>query len=539
MNSKFIKYLLMDKRFVLMIFLLMLFSSVFAQLVPYFQGLLVDNALITMNQSAIYIFCISIFFVLILDSVCRLFFSSYMLNYGYKAANKMQNNVFKHIIYRPYDFFEAHNTGDILYRTNTYVYDIGNYISKNISDLLMSIARIIMIFIFLFVVEPFFAIILCLLYIFIFIVTYLFSKIIFKMAKSSINTELHRNAVIMQNLEGLETFLAYNTNYKNLENYNKISSNYGKIRKKYYGIYNLFFQLTDFMVCFGIVLVYIIASIKVISLLQIGIVVSVLTYASAMVSPMGLLSRGMANYFETSAIMDMVLEYSGDKKEQTEKVDLQTEKVDIKCKNVCYRNKGNNTDIQNLNLKIKSGEKILLFAQYGSGKTSFTNLLCGLYNVDSGEILYNGIKIQDLSVSSLANLISVTADYVGVFNASVFENVKFAKQDASDEEVLNAIEVSGLKKVADKMKRGIKTRINPAYISEGDKQLISYARIILKNPPVIIVDEVIRDMSKLHKRNFFKSLKEFTKDKTLIYISETENVDFKFDRTIDFNSIKK
>jgi ATP-binding cassette subfamily B multidrug efflux pump len=528
----------MDKKFVLMIFLLMVFSSVFAQLVPYFQGLLVDNALVTMNQQALYVICISIFFVLILDSVCRLFFNSYMLNYGYKTANKMQNNIFKHIIFRPYDFFEAHNTGDILYRTNTYVYDIGNYISKDVSDLLMSIARIIMIFIFLFVIEPFFAVVLCLLYVVIFIITYFFSKIIFKMAKSSRNTELHRNSVIMQNLEGLETFLAYNTNYKNLENYNKISSSYGRIRRKYYRIYNLFFQLIDFMVCFGIVLVYIIASIKVISILQIGIIVSVLTYASAMISPMSLLSREMANYFETSAVMDVVLEYSDDDKTQKDKIDLLAEKVNIVCKNVCYKNKRNNTDIQKLNLKIKAGEKVLIFAEYGSGKTSFTNLLCGLYNVDSGEILFNGVNIEDLSVSSLANLISVTADNVGIFNASIFENVKFAKQGASDEEVIKAIEISSLKKVSDKAQRGINTKINPAYISEGDKQLISYARIILKNTPVIIVDEVTRDMSKSYKANFFKSLKEFAKDKTLIYISETQDVDFKFDKVIDFNSIK-
>lgn len=555
MNKTFLKHLFSDKNFIIILFLLIIFSSVFAQLVPYFQGLIVDDVLVSLDMNLLITLCISIFFVLILDSVCRLLTNAYMINYGYKTAGKIQNEIFKNIIYKPYDFFEEKNTGDILYRTNTFVYDIGSYISKDISQLAMSVARMIMIFVFIFALEPYFALFLIVLYALIMLVIYLFSKILINKSKKSKDNELHRNSVILQNIEGLETYLAYNTNCTNLQNYNKVNSSYGEIRKKYYKTYSLFYPLIDFLVCIGTVLVYIVASTYTIHILQIGVIVSVLTYSSAMISPMSIISKGLASFFDVSVVLDEVLEFAGEstqnlkpkgKKQKTknqltqsEKINLIDEKIDIVCKNLSYKNDKNNTNIQQLNLKIKFGEKILLHGKYGSGKTSFSGLLCGLYKADNGQILFNEIEINNLTTESLANLISVTSDIVGVFKASVYENVKFAKPDASEKEIFNAIKFSGLKKVTDQLERGIKTVLDPAFVSEGDKQLISFARVILKNTPIVIVDEVVRDMGTSVGKKFLKNLKKFTQDKTLIYISENSDVDFEFDKTIDFNKFKK
>ena len=540
MNKTFLKYLFSDKNFIFILILLIVFSSVFAQLVPYFQGLLVDDVLITLDKSLLITLCISIFAVLILDSVCKLLANSYMINYGYKTAGKIQNEIFKNILNKPYDFFESKDNGDILYRINTYVYDIGDYISKDISELAMAISRMTIIFTFLFALEPYFALILSLLYALIFFVIYLFLKVLIKKSKKTMDNELHRNSVILQNIEGLETYLAYNTSSKTLQSYNNINTNYGKIWASYHKTANLFFPLIDFLVCIGTVLIYIVASTYIIHILQIGVIVSILAYSSSTIAPMAVISKGLANFVDTSVILDEVLEFA-DKSEQTEKakINVHFDEVDIVCEKVSYKNAKNNTNIQQLNLKIKHGEKILLHGKYGSGKTSFSGLLSGLYKVDSGNILFNGININDLNENCLANLISVTSDAVGVFKASVYDNVKFAKPNASEKEILKAIEYSGLKKVTDKMEKGYKTVLNQTYVSEGDKQLISFARIILKNTPIIIVDEVTRDMEIAVKNKFLKTLKKFAKNKTLIYMSENSKVDFEFDKKIEFNKHKK
>lgn len=570
-----------------MLALLVVFANMFAQLVPYFQGLIVENTLITQNMKELILLCMVIFSVLLLDAVCRLFFNSFMLNFGYKAAKNIQAQTFKQILDKPYDFFEEKSRGDILYRTNTYIYDVGNFISKDVADLAISIARILMIFVFLFVLESYFAIIMLFLYAFILIIMSIYSNVIIKKAKLTRDRELHRNAVILQNIEGLETFLAYNTDGKYLDNYIKVSSNYSKVRKKYYIILHLFLPLIDFLVCLGTVLVYIIASMHTIHLMQIGIIVAVLSYAASMISPMESMTKGIASFADTSAIVDEVLEYTEkdltgqeirnkkngkqkrlknlksrtiqhrrkkiEKEIHVESMASKTEDyaplccdinaqnnqdVELICRNLCYKNEKNNTDIQNLNLKIKAHEKILLIGESGSGKTVFAGLLCGLYKPDSGEILFNNVEIKGLSNKGLSDMISMTSDIVSIFKASILDNLKFAKPNAIEKEILNAVKCSGLKRIVDLLYHGIDTVIDPNYISEGDKQLISFARVILKNTPIVIVDEVSRDMGKNIEKKFLKNLKKFVKDKTLIYISEENDVNFEFDRVIEFNKIK-
>lgn len=540
MNKTFFKLLFSDKVFILILLLLIVFSSVFAQLMPYFQGLIVDDVLVSLDKSLLVMLCISIFAVLILDSLCRLLTNWYMINYGYKTAGKIQNEIFKKIVNKPYDFFEGKNHGDILFRINTYVYDIGNFISKDISDLALAISQMTIIFVFLFALEPYFALFLTLLYALIFFVIYLFVKVLIKKSKKTLNKELHRNSVIFQNIEGVETYLAYNTNSTTMQSYNNANAEFGKAWSSFYKTTNKFFPIIDFLVCIGTVIIYIVASTYIIHILQIGIIISILAYSSATISPMSVISKGLANFFDTSVVLNEVLEFANEpKKNQTNKKDLVSNKIDIICDNVSYKNKKNNSDIKQLNLKIKHGEKILLFGKYGSGKTSFSGLLAGLYKADSGKITFNGVDINEISKASLANLISVTSDYVGIFKASVYDNIKFAKPDASEKEILNAIKMSGLNNIIEKLENGYKTVIKPSYVSEGDKQLISFARIILKNTPVVVVDEVTRDMEIAVKNKFLTTLQKFTKNKTLIYISNTNKVNFEFDKKIEFNKLIK
>ena len=580
MKRKFISVLFKDKNFVLMLVMLAIFSNIFAQLVPYLQGLIVENTLISQDMQELILLCLVILAVLILDSICRLFFNSFMLKYGYRTAKNIQLQIFQQILGRPYDFFEEKSRGDILYRTNTYIYDVGNFISRDMANLAISVARIFMIFVFLFVLESYFALIMLSLYAVILVIMIIYSKVIIKRAKITKDKEIHRNAMILQNIEGLETFLAFNTSGKYLDYYNKINSKYGKIRNEYYNTFHFFIPLIDFLVCLGTVLIYIIASTYTVHILQIGIVVAALSYVASMISPMESMAKGIADFVDTSVIVDEVFEYANEdfpnkkiekkekkkrqgkkaKQSENKKDDNQeksepcekeylplccdinatdeNQKIDIICEDLCYKNEKSNTNLQNLNLKIKAHEKILIVGESGSGKTAFAGLLCGLYKPDSGRILFNNVEINGMSQKKLSDLVSMTSDFVSIFKASVYENIKFAKPNASEKEIDKAIKFSGLKRILDMLNSGKNTVINPYYISEGDKQLISFARIVLKDTPIVIVDEVSRDMGTSIRKKFMKNLRKFVKGKTLIYISEYDDVDFEFDKVIQFNKIK-
>ena len=213
--------------------------------------------------------------------------------------------------------------------------------------------------------------------------------------------------------------------------------------------------------------------------------------------------------------------------------------IQINCKNVFYKSLKNNIEINNLNLEINAKDKILIYGVYGIGKSSFVDLLCGLIKPDKGKIFFNTYNINSIKREDLSKMISVTSDNVGVFNASVFDNVKFAKVNATDEEVIEAITISGLSKVLSYSGRNYNWIVSEEIMSEGDKQFLSLARVVLRNPPVVIVDEAIRDLSENRKRLFLESLKKFTENKTLIFITEEIPENTKFEKIYNFEELNK
>ena len=148
-------------------------------------------------------------------------------------------------------------------------------------------------------------------------------------------------------------------------------------------------------------------------------------------------------------------------------------------------------------------------------------------NADSGQIFFNDSEINSLDKSDLAQIISLSSDSVGIIRGTIFQNVKFANPTATDEEVQEAIKKSGLLRVLKSFKNE-KVIVDSQTLSESDKQLISLARLILRNPKIVVVDETLRDLMHRKKQTYINALKRFTKDKTLIFISEEDNDYFNY-----------
>ncbi|MDD4816138.1 MAG: ABC transporter ATP-binding protein [Clostridia bacterium] len=538
MNKNFMSYLFYNKKVVFGTLLLILLSSALAQLTPYIQGLIVDIAILTQQELTLIMFVVIFAIILILDNFTCFYLKVAMTNSGYDIAQTIRSDIFKQIIYKPYDFFENNKNGDILLRTNNYIYDIGSYISQNISHLFIGLARFLIIFTFIFAMNYKIALVLTLLYVCILLYIFLSAKKIVKQGREYKKLELQRNSLILQNLQGIEIFLAYNTKFRYLKNYIKIGSEYGKARKKFYYFYNTFFPIIDFLVCLGTLITYILTFSYAISILEIGVVIAIISYTSRVVSPMQIVAKGLATLFETTATVNQVFDLYNNE-ETKQKLVLEYKYIDIRCENLNYSNEQTSTNIKDLNLHIRSCQKVLIVGRHGLGKTAFSNLLIGLYKANSGKVLYNEIDIQEISSHSLSNMVSVTSDYVGIFNSTIYENVRYAKPTATKKEVLHAIKLSGLNFLTKKLERGYNTQIRADIIGEGDKQLISFARVILKNTPIVIVDEVARDMEERIKKQFLKKLNVFCQDKTLIYIAENNKINLKFDKIIYFKKINK
>ena len=163
----------------------------------------------------------------------------------------------------------------------------------------------------------------------------------------------------------------------------------------------------------------------------------------------------------------------------------------IELKNVTFSYDDKNNVLHDVSLYAKPGQKIAFVGATGAGKTTITNLINRFYDIKSGEILYDGINIKDINKYDLRLSLGMVLQETNLFTGTIKENIKYAKQDATDEEVVNAAKIANADEFIRMLPEGYNTMLtnNGANLSQGQRQLLSIARAALSNPPVMLLDE--------------------------------------------------
>ena len=163
----------------------------------------------------------------------------------------------------------------------------------------------------------------------------------------------------------------------------------------------------------------------------------------------------------------------------------------VTLENVSYSYDGEKNALSNISVSIKSGQTVAFVGPSGGGKTTLTNIISRFFDPQHGRVLIGGVDVKNIAKNDLMNMVSFVFQNSRLIKASVFENVKLARPDATKEEVMQALEAAQCMDIIDKLPRGIDTVIGTKgiYLSGGEQQRIAIARVMLKNSPVIILDE--------------------------------------------------
>lgn len=192
----------------------------------------------------------------------------------------------------------------------------------------------------------------------------------------------------------------------------------------------------------------------------------------------------------------------------------------IKLDNLSFSYSPNKPLIDNYSLTINKGNKIAIVGPTGAGKTTIINLIMRFYNPNSGDIKFNDISFKDISKSSIRDNIGMVLQDTWIFNGTVEENIKYTKQDASKEEILEASKKSHVDSFINSLPNGLDTLISDKEgLSEGQKQMISIARVMLRNPSVVILDEATSNIDTRSEMLITKAFDEMMKNKTSIVIA--------------------
>ncbi|MFX0011776.1 MAG: ABC transporter ATP-binding protein [Candidatus Hermodarchaeota archaeon] len=242
------------------------------------------------------------------------------------------------------------------------------------------------------------------------------------------------------------------------------------------------------------------------------------------------LSSGMAAY---ERVLD-ILDSEPNVKQNPNAIDVGVLEGDIKIKNLnfCYRE--GDWIFNGLNLHIKRGEKLAIVGHTGAGKTSLVSLLTRYYEFQGGTIEIDGINIRDMTLESLRRNLGTVQQDVFLFSGSIEENIRYGRQDASEEDLWRAIKIVHLEELIEYLPEGLQTQIGERGkgLSAGQQQLVSFARAILTDPQILILDEATSSVDAYTEAIIQEALERLLFNRTAIIIAHRLSTIVNADRII-------
>ena len=258
--------------------------------------------------------------------------------------------------------------------------------------------------------------------------------------------------------------------------------------------------------------------------LAVGTVVSFLSYSKQFSQPLNSIA-GMFNTIQSAlAGAERVFEIL-DSEEEPEDVEDATyvdqPNGDVTFENVCFSYDKSTPILKNVSFSVKAGETVALVGETGAGKTTIVNLLTRFYDVDNGTILIDNESITNLKRSSLRKCFSVVLQDTCLFTGTIMDNIRYSQKDATDEQVINAAKIAHAHDFIDKLPKGYYTMVSGATdnLSQGQRQLISIARAVLCDSPILILDEATSSVDTKTEKDIQHALVRLMNNRTSFLIA--------------------
>lgn len=301
-----------------------------------------------------------------------------------------------------------------------------------------------------------------------------------------------------------------------IDTYNTESSKLDKIVRKYIFIYDFFSLLTTlFVVWIG----------------GLDILSGVITYGALMIFVNGtstikhfldVFIRSVNSLNSSYISFVKILKFNNDFLPENDCGKLSLKKINnIQIENLNFSYNENKQILNNINIEVGSNDKIAIIGKTGSGKTTLVNLLCRFYESKDGTIKINGQDYKKYKLSDLREQIGYVMQDVVIFEGNVFENINYANKKVSEEEIINICKKLNLHNKIISIEKGYKTNLNKNkdLLSQGEKQMINFARILVENPSVIILDEVTSSLSYENEELIKNAINEIIKGRICIIIA--------------------
>lgn len=255
-----------------------------------------------------------------------------------------------------------------------------------------------------------------------------------------------------------------------------------------------------------------------------GILLTFTSYMNMLLSPLGSFVNMVYEFTDSLNAMSRLVEIMDAKPDVVEAdnpVHLTNCRGDVEFRNVDFSYDKHRKIIDNVSFKVDAGQALGIVGHTGAGKSTLANLLIRLYDVTAGEILIDGINVKDIAFDDLRQNVAIVSQETYLFMGTILDNIRYARPDATEEEVIEAAKIAGAHDFIVKLPDSYSTMIGFGYkdLSGGERQRVSIARAILRNPKILILDEATAAMDTETERKIQTALEKLSVGRTTIMIA--------------------
>ena len=436
----------------------------------------------------------------------------------------LKNEIFEHYQKLCLSFYKNNRTGDLMNRISEDVGKVRMYFGPAIMYSINTIALFVIVISYMVSIAP-------LLTVYTLLPLPILSLAIYKLSKA-INT---RSTAVQETLSDLSTFTqesfsgiavikSYGIQSKINEDFTKLTALSKDKNVDLAKIQAWFFPLMILLIGFSNILVIFIGGNQYIEgTLEIGVLAEFIIYVNMLTWPVATVGWVTSIVQQAEASQKRINDFLKEEPKITSgSLDQTIEKGTIEFKNVNFTYK--ETQIQaakNISFKLNPGETLGVIGKTGSGKSTLLDLISRLYDVDEGEILIDGIPIQDYNLSGIRSEIGYVPQNPFLFSETIERNIRFGKQDANFEEIKAAAQSAAVAENIERFKEGYETLLGErgVTLSGGQIQRISIARALIKDPKVLLFDDCLSAVDADTEEEILKNLKERSKEKTTLIVS--------------------
>lgn len=473
-------------------------SSVVALLPPVIIRAIVDDVL-PMEEGrtrAFVLYTVGLGVLGILTAALPYFHKRIMGTLGNGVVADVRREIYGHLQELPFEYYDTRPAGKISIRVTEYVNELADFFTDYLLNFIVEALKLIVGTVFMLVLSPVLTAVVYAAMIPLGVCVWLIRRSIRKLFRKHRAKNSNRNAFIVESIMGEKVIKNCNRSEYNRTVYRDLQEDSAKTWMKIVRRNELNSPVSELFWNLGTVALYAvslaltfggntaIAGTTIAFLLYLSLCSEPLLQITAILQQLAQVSANLERIYET---VDTPVSIKG----APDAHELKEIDGRVEFRDVTFGYEEGVTVLEHFDLSVRAGEKIALVGPTGAGKTTVVNLLTRFYDVNEGSVSVDGYDVREVTLHSLRKEIGVLMQEPFIFHGTVLDNIRYGKSDATDEECIVAAQSIYCDRVAKRLPQGYETELEERGngLSAGEKQLISFARIVLKNPKIVILDE--------------------------------------------------